>query len=62
MGRRGPSRSQADAGIQVQVEFLAMMAISDLPSAAAAVQAADRANGRLVFDTRHFFRGNRDRR
>ncbi|OHV29072.1 MULTISPECIES: sugar phosphate isomerase/epimerase family protein [Pseudofrankia] len=50
----------ADVGTRVQLEFLAMMAISDLPAAAAVVAGADRANGGLVLDTWHFFRGNPD--
>ncbi|ONH25081.1 sugar phosphate isomerase/epimerase family protein [Pseudofrankia asymbiotica] len=50
----------ADLGTRVQLEFLAMMAISDLPGAAAVTAAADRANGGLVLDTWHFFRGNPD--
>ncbi|WP_018639339.1 sugar phosphate isomerase/epimerase family protein [Parafrankia elaeagni] len=50
----------AGAGTRVQLEFLAMMAIHDLPGAAAVVLAADRANGGLVLDTWHFFRGNPD--
>jgi sugar phosphate isomerase/epimerase len=50
----------ADVGTRVQLEFLAMMAISDLPGAAAVVAGADRANGGLVLDTWHFFRGDPD--
>ncbi|WP_230203320.1 sugar phosphate isomerase/epimerase family protein [Parafrankia discariae] len=50
----------ADVDTLVQLEFMAMMAIRDLPAALAVVAAADRANGGLVFDTWHFFRGNPD--
>jgi sugar phosphate isomerase/epimerase len=50
----------ADVGTRVQLEFLAMMAISDLARAAQVVRVADRANGGLVLDTWHFFRGNPD--
>lgn len=50
----------ADLGAQVQLEFMPIMAIKDLPQAWAVVEAADRANGGLVFDTWHFFRGNPD--
>ncbi|MBL7487815.1 sugar phosphate isomerase/epimerase [Frankia sp. AgB1.9] len=50
----------AEFGVRVQLEFMPIMAIGDLPSAAAIVQAADRANGGLVLDTWHFFRGNPD--
>lgn len=49
-----------DLGVRVQLEFMPMLAIADLPSAAAIVLAADRANGGLVLDTWHFFRGNPD--
>ena len=50
----------ADSGGRVQLEFAPMMAIKDLPSASTIVEMADRANGGLVFDTWHFFRGNPD--
>ncbi|MGF7237109.1 MAG: sugar phosphate isomerase/epimerase family protein [Frankia sp.] len=50
----------ADVGTKVQLEFMPMMAIKDLPSAWTIVQAADRPNGGLLFDTWHFFRGNPD--
>ncbi len=46
----------AESGTRVQLEFLAMMAIRDLPTAAAVVLGADRPNGGLVLDTWHFFR------
>ncbi|WP_216898483.1 sugar phosphate isomerase/epimerase family protein [Nocardia alni] len=50
----------ADLGARVGLEFIPFMAVADLPSAAAIVDRADRANGGLVFDTWHFFRGNPD--
>ncbi|ABW13232.1 Xylose isomerase domain protein TIM barrel [Parafrankia sp. EAN1pec] len=50
----------AELDTLIQLEFMAMMAIRDLPAAMAVVAAADRANGGLVFDTWHFFRGNPD--
>ncbi|MBO0856224.1 MAG: sugar phosphate isomerase/epimerase, partial [Nocardia sp.] len=50
----------ADIGVRVQLEFAPMMAIGDLPSALKVVEAADRDNGGLMFDTWHFFRGNPD--
>jgi sugar phosphate isomerase/epimerase len=50
----------ADLGTRVQLEFMPAMAIADLPAAAAIVTTAARANGGLMFDTWHFFRGNPD--
>jgi len=50
----------ADFGAQLQLEFIPMTEIKDLASAWAIVQAADRPNAGIVFDTWHFFRGNPD--
>lgn len=50
----------ADLGAQVHLEFIPMTAIRDLPAAWVIVQGADRANGGILFDTWHFFRGNPD--
>ncbi|MFI5717620.1 sugar phosphate isomerase/epimerase family protein [Nocardia sp. NPDC051750] len=50
----------AGIGARVQLEFMPVMAISDLPSALTIVETAARANGGLLFDTWHFFRGNPD--
>ncbi len=50
----------ADIGAQVQLEFMPMTTISDVASAWAIVESADRDNGGLVFDTWHFFRGTPD--
>ncbi|WP_067679895.1 sugar phosphate isomerase/epimerase family protein [Nocardia miyunensis] len=50
----------ADIGARVQLEFMPVMAIADLPSAHRIVDTAARANGGLMFDTWHFFRGNPD--
>lgn len=47
-------------GAQVHLEFIPMTAIPDLASAWVVVQGADRANGGILFDTWHFFRGNPD--
>jgi sugar phosphate isomerase/epimerase len=50
----------ADIGAQVQLEFMPMTTITDVASAWAIVESADRDNGGIVFDTWHFFRGNPD--
>src|SRR5262245_19380949 len=50
----------ADFGALVQLEFMPFSAITDLAMATAVVEAAGRANGGVVFDTWHFFRGNPD--
>jgi sugar phosphate isomerase/epimerase len=50
----------ADLGADVHLEFMPMTAVRDLAGAWAVVQAADRANGGIVFDTWHFFRGDPD--
>jgi sugar phosphate isomerase/epimerase len=50
----------ADLGAQVQYEFMPMSAITDLATASGIVEAADRLNGGLMFDTLHFYRGNPD--
>lgn len=50
----------AGFGAQVHLEFIPMTVVPDLAAAWAVVQAADRANGGIVFDTWHFFRGNPD--
>jgi sugar phosphate isomerase/epimerase len=50
----------ADFGAQVQYEFMPISAIADLTTAWDIVQAADRSNGGVAFDTWHFFRGNPD--
>jgi sugar phosphate isomerase/epimerase len=48
----------ADLGMQVQLEFMPMSAVTDVATAWAIVGAADRDNGGIVFDTWHFFRGS----
>ena len=50
----------AGFGAQVHLEFIPMTAIPDLASAWTIVQAADRPNGGILFDTWHFFRGSPD--
>jgi sugar phosphate isomerase/epimerase len=50
----------ADLGVDVHLEFMPMSAIGDLRAAWDIVRGADRANGGIVFDTWHFFRGNPD--
>ncbi|MCW2613429.1 MAG: Xylose isomerase protein barrel [Frankiales bacterium] len=50
----------ADIGAQVHLEFIPMTEVADLATAWAIVQAADRANGGILFDTWHFFRGRPD--
>ncbi|WP_036496773.1 sugar phosphate isomerase/epimerase [Nocardia sp. BMG111209] len=49
-----------ESDTRVQLEFMPMMAIGDLAAAWTVVGAADRANGGLLFDTWHFYRGNPD--
>jgi sugar phosphate isomerase/epimerase len=50
----------ADLGMQVQLEFMPMSAVTDVATAWAIVGGADRENGGIVFDTWHFFRGSPD--
>ncbi len=50
----------ADLGAQVQFEFMPFSAIADLATAWDIVDAADRGNGGIMFDTWHFFRGHAD--
>jgi sugar phosphate isomerase/epimerase len=50
----------AGFGARLHVEFIPMTAIPDLASAWTIVQGADRANGGILFDTWHFFRGDPD--
>ena len=50
----------AGFGAQVHLEFIPMTVIPDLASAWTIVQGADRANGGILFDTWHFFRGDPD--
>jgi sugar phosphate isomerase/epimerase len=50
----------ADLGVGVHLEFMPMSAIPDLATAWDIVRDTDRANGGIVFDTWHFFRGNPD--
>jgi sugar phosphate isomerase/epimerase len=50
----------ADFGAQVHLEFMPMSVITDVAAAWSIVEAADRTNGGIVFDTWHFFRGNPD--
>ena len=47
-------------GAQVHLEFMPMSAVTDLATAWQVVQAADRPNGGIAFDTWHFFRGTPD--
>jgi sugar phosphate isomerase/epimerase len=49
-----------DVGAQVHLEFMPFSAVADLATAWAIVEAADRDNGGLLFDTWHFFRGDPD--
>lgn len=49
-----------ERGVFVQLEAMPFSGIPDLAAAWDIVQLADRANGRLVLDTWHFFRGSRD--
>jgi sugar phosphate isomerase/epimerase len=50
----------ADLGARVQFEFMPFSAITDLATAWGIVQAADRPNGGIMFDTWHFFRSTAD--
>ncbi len=50
----------ADLGAQVQFEFMPFSAVADLATAWNIVDAADRSNGGIMFDTWHFFRGDAD--
>ncbi|HEU5265404.1 MAG TPA: sugar phosphate isomerase/epimerase [Jatrophihabitans sp.] len=50
----------ANLGVDVHLEFMPMSAIGDLRTAWDIVRGADRANGGIVFDTWHFFRGDPD--
>ncbi|HEX5193227.1 MAG TPA: sugar phosphate isomerase/epimerase [Solirubrobacteraceae bacterium] len=50
----------AGQGMLVHLEFTPFSGIPDLAAAWDVVRAADRANGGLVFDTWHYFRGRRD--
>ncbi len=50
----------ADQGMLVHLEFTPFSGIPDLAAAWDVVRTADRANGGLVFDTWHYFRGRRD--
>ena len=50
----------ADLGARVPLEFMPITAITDVASAWAIVDGAGRANGGLVVDTWHFFRGTPD--
>jgi sugar phosphate isomerase/epimerase len=50
----------ADHGVRVHVEFAPRTALPDLATAWAVVQTADRANGGLLIDDWHFFRGDPD--
>jgi sugar phosphate isomerase/epimerase len=60
----GPFGSVCDRaagfGAQVHLEFIPMTAIPDLAAAWTIVEGADRANGGILFDTWHFFRGDPD--
>lgn len=47
-------------GARVQLEFIPMTEIPTLAAAWPVVRQADRANGGLLFDTWHFFRGDPD--
>jgi sugar phosphate isomerase/epimerase len=49
-----------DHGAAIHLEFMPMTVIRDLETAWTIVSAADRANGGILFDTWHFFRGNPD--
>lgn len=50
----------AQIGVDVHLEFVPMTVVSDIATAWDIVRIADRANGGLLFDTWHFFRGNPD--
>jgi sugar phosphate isomerase/epimerase len=50
----------ADAGIAVHLEFVPFPPIGSLAVAWDIVRGADRANGGILFDTWHFFRGEPD--
>lgn len=50
----------ADQRILVHLEFTPFSGIPDLATAWDVVRTADRRNGGLVFDTWHYFRGDRD--
>ncbi|HXK21726.1 MAG TPA: sugar phosphate isomerase/epimerase [Myxococcota bacterium] len=50
----------ADLGARVHFEFMPLTVVRDVAAAWAIVEGADRANGGLVFDTWHFYRGNPD--
>jgi sugar phosphate isomerase/epimerase len=50
----------AEHGMRVQLEFTAFPAVDSLAVAWEIVRLADRANGGLVLDTWHFFRGDPD--
>ena len=50
----------ADFGARVHFEFMPLTVVRDVAAAWAIVEGADRANGGLVFDTWHFYRGNPD--
>jgi 4-hydroxyphenylpyruvate dioxygenase len=50
----------ADHDVLVHLEFTPFSGIPDLAAAWAVVQAADRPNGGLVFDTWHYLRGRRN--
>lgn len=47
-------------GIAVGLEFVAFGTIADLKAARAVVEAANRPNGGIVFDTWHYYRGRPD--
>jgi sugar phosphate isomerase/epimerase len=49
-----------DFGAQVHLEFMPGTAIVDVPAAIEVIETADRANGGVLVDTFHFFRGNPD--
>jgi hypothetical protein len=50
----------ARRGIRVHLEFIPSTGIPDLETAWEVVNRADRENGGIVFDTRHYFRGTPD--
>jgi sugar phosphate isomerase/epimerase len=47
-------------GADVHLEFMPMLAVQDLATAWSVVGGADRANGGILFDTWHFYRGGPD--
>ncbi len=49
-----------DAGVEVHLEFTPMSPVRDLRSAWRIVGPSNRSNGRILFDTWHFFRGGLD--